>query len=94
MNAKTALALVISGLVFLPGAGCDPRYIGGKEERDAGKLRPECHPPTTECYRGCFKRNEGEDCGTCCYTQMIHCDDQKKYSFESCAGKDPDTRTH
>jgi hypothetical protein len=91
MNVKTVIALVTIGLISMLGAGCDSRE--SKKQQDVPKLRPECDSAATECHRGCFKRQEGGGCGSCCFGQMILCNEGNKYSFESCEGTDPDTRT-
>lgn len=36
------------------------------------------------CYNGCFKREEGELCGSCCFEQLILCDENRAYDFKKC----------
>jgi hypothetical protein len=87
--------LVMLVLLLALGAGCNADPDKSSNQSDAGSrvLRAECDAPATECHRGCLKRGEGDACGSCCFGQMIMCNDGDKYSFDSCVGTDPGTRT-
>lgn len=78
---------LIGSIVFIAGSACDRTPSKpARPKNDAGQtiMRAECRDATSNCYNGCFKRDETRYCPSCCFDQMILCDDEQPYSFEKC----------
>ncbi|MDI1475692.1 hypothetical protein [Polyangium sp. y55x31] len=70
-------------------AGCEgtPSKPSKKPRtNDAGRIvaREECQIPSTNCYKGCFQRDETRYCPSCCFEEFMLCDDEQPYDFERC----------
>ena len=86
------LPLVLVALGFMGSArpGCGPfRPERERSETETKPLRPACNDAASQCYTSCFKREAGMRCGSCCFEQMILCDEQAQYSFQACEDLEP-----
>lgn len=86
MNSNQVTPLMI-GLILMSLAGCDsPPNKPPRERNDAGRiaLRQECYAPNYECSKRCYDRKEQRYCPSCCWQQLILCDEGNPYDFKSC----------
>lgn len=75
--------LVALGLIFALRPGCvfKPEK---SEKREATKLAKHCTEGSSACYDGCFKRQEGQICESCCFEELIVCGENHAYDFKKC----------
>jgi hypothetical protein len=72
------------GLLFALRPGCG--YFKPKKNEDvpAHKVPPECLKAIDPCDVGCYERKEGQLCSSCCFEQLILCDEGKPYDIKKC----------
>lgn len=87
-------AFVALGLILALRPGCGPYKPEKAEKREAQKLPPHCLDGSDPCYVGCIERQEGQPCGTCCFEQMILCDEGQAYDFKKCETAARDAKGH
>lgn len=73
------------GLLFALRPGCS-YFKPKKSDSDAPphKLSRECLKAIDPCDVGCYERKEGQLCSSCCFEQLIHCDEGKPYDIKKC----------
>jgi len=80
MNAARVLWMSISSLLLC--AGCSKETP--EKPTEPKKVREECHPPSMDCYNDCYKREAQRYCPSCCFDNLILCDEGKQFDFERC----------
>ncbi len=91
MLVRTTLLGLSVLLALRPGCG---RYTPKKEQpAEEHKIPAWCHEGSMNCYNGCFKRKEGQACGSCCHGQLILCDENRAYDFAHCDTAERDGRS-
>ena len=71
-------------LILALRPGCGPFKPEKAEKRDAHEVPKRCTDGSSMCYDGCFKRQEGQSCTSCCFEHLILCDEAKTYNFQKC----------
>lgn len=77
-------ALVALGLIVALRPGCGPYEPDKPQKKEGQKLPPHCLQGSDPCYVGCIERQEGQICGSCCFEQLILCDEGHAYDFKKC----------
>jgi hypothetical protein len=73
------------GLIFAFRPGCGPFKPEKSEKQEAHKVPKHCTTDgSSPCYVGCFERQEGEICTSCCFEHLILCGEGKSYDFKKC----------
>lgn len=64
--------------------GCGPFKPEKAEKKEAHKVPEHCLEGSSSCYDGCHTRKEEQICYSCCFDNLILCDDAKPYDFKKC----------
>lgn len=85
-------ALFAFGLLFALRPGCGPFKPEKSEKREATEVPKHCLTATSSCDDGCYKRQEGQLCTSCCFEHLILCGEGKPYDFKTCDTIERETR--
>ncbi|MBK9263277.1 MAG: hypothetical protein IPM54_26175 [Polyangiaceae bacterium] len=80
------------GLLFALRPGCGPFKPEKSEKRPATELPKHCASASSSCYDGCYKRQEGEICTSCCFENLILCGEGHPSDFKKCDTIERETR--
>jgi hypothetical protein len=77
-------AFLALGLVVALRPGCGPHKPKKEPQGESHKIPAWCHEGADPCEVGCIERHEGQPCGTCCFEQLILCNEGQAYDFKKC----------
>ncbi len=87
--------LLAFSLLLAIRPGCGP--FKPKKESAVGpphKVPEHCLRDIDPCDVGCYKRGEGQLCSSCCFEQLILCDEGKPYDISKCETIEREVRGH
>ena len=85
-------ALLTFGVIFALRPGCGPYHPDKPKKQEAQKLPEHCLEGSDPCYVGCYTRQEGQMCTSCCFEHLILCGDGKPHDFKKCDTIERETR--